>query len=542
MDELARFKEEIQQRAFFSSRSGDEIAQRGSGSRNGWLFDFRALILEPRWLNSYAEFFWERYPDKLPFQVAGIESTGIALVAAIIMKSVERGISVNGIFLRKERKNDGRMRIIEGTPTNEPVIIVDDIINSGRSLEKQYGALADAGLTVAGAFAVLSFRDPSHYRIGTADITTLFTTDDFRLTLSAHTPPNGAETALSILWRVSSGKPNFNWEGPKSAPLYTDGTIYFGTDDGTFYALSSNDGSERWHFQVGRTPKGKGILSTAKRHDGKLYFGAYDGTVYALDAKNGTCLWRFHGAEWVGSSPALVPKHNLLFIGLEHGLFRRHGGIVALDMRTGTRVWEQRMPEFTHSSPCAIPKERSVIIGGNEQTLYSFGLKDGQELWRFQMSGNVKAAAAYDPKRRRIFAGDLAGSLYSLDARTGTCTFSRTLGPVYSTPLISGDTVYISSLDKCLYAFDTENGDERWRFETRGRMYAPPVIIGDSLWVGATDGRLYELDPQTGAERSSFQASERIVNAPATDGQHIFLLTAAHELYCLERIDKKPLI
>src|SRR5579864_8652370 len=72
--------------------------------RGGWLFDMRAVFLQPEYLNAYAEVFWDRFKDKLPFQVGGIETAGIALVTAIIMKGHERGTPFNGFFVRKSRK------------------------------------------------------------------------------------------------------------------------------------------------------------------------------------------------------------------------------------------------------------------------------------------------------------------------------------------------------------------------------------------------------------------------------------------------------
>jgi orotate phosphoribosyltransferase len=140
------------------------VGNEHTGARESWLFDFRALMLQPAWLDRCAEIFWERYASRLPFQVGGLETAGIPLVAAIIMKSVERGTPVNGFYVRKSRKRHGLMKYIEGTLTDDPIVFVDDLINSGNSLRKQIKILEEAGKKVRDAFVMLAFRDDTHYQ------------------------------------------------------------------------------------------------------------------------------------------------------------------------------------------------------------------------------------------------------------------------------------------------------------------------------------------------------------------------------------------
>src|SRR5262245_51156419 len=99
-------------------------------------------------LDAYAEFFWQRFSALYAFHVGGLESAAIPLVSAIVMKSVEKKKPVNGFYIRKSRKRTGLLNSIEGTLTKEPVILVDDLINSGGSIEKQIKILQDIGMRV----------------------------------------------------------------------------------------------------------------------------------------------------------------------------------------------------------------------------------------------------------------------------------------------------------------------------------------------------------------------------------------------------------
>lgn len=512
----------------------------GNSVNGRWLFDFRAVILSSTWLNAYAEEFWDRYESQLPFQIAGVETAGIPLVAAIVMKGVARGTPVNGFYVRKSRKREGLMKQIEGTVTNEPVILIDDIVNSGRSIGKVLAVLGDAGLRVRDVFAVMRYRDQSTYETLERDglqIRALFTLEEFGIPLwrgSTELPRN----PLERVWKFSADEPSLEYVIPKSAPISDAHRVYIGSDAGIFYALDKKTGAVAWKFRIGGHPFGKGIFSTPAVHGDTVYFGAYDGYVYALDTATGALRWKNGDAEWIGSSPALAPELGLLYIGVEFGFWKKQGGLIAIDMRTGKRRWIDRTAKFTHGSPLYIKNEQLVVVGSNDGIVYAYDAKNGEQKWQFQSGGDVKASLAYDPKRRLVLFGSYDQRLYAVDARSGAAIFSFETGAIiYSSPLVAGDTVYIGSLDKRLYAIDLDTGKARWSHVTNGRIFASPIISGGSLWIGSNDGILYELDPATGATGVMQQFSERIVNAISYDERErlLFVPTVANELYCLKR-------
>lgn len=505
--------------------------------RDAWLFDFRALLLQPTWLNTYAELFWAQYQHKYPFQVCGMETAAISLVAAIVMKGVERGTPVNGLFVRKSRKRTGLLKQIEGTPTNEPVILVDDLINTGGTFKKQLAVLQDANLSVIDIFVMLSFKEPRTYQDFTAkniEVYSVFSLKDFN---AAFLPSPDLSQEMEPLWKFSAPNPSYNIVVQKSAPVIDGEKIYFGSDAGIFYALEQTTGEVAWTHNIGKFPDGKGILSSPALYNNIIYFGAYDGNVYALNTDTGTQQWVYSEADWVGSSPAIASEHNLLLIGLEFGLWGKRGGIVALDLSTGNVMWQHRTPALTHGSPLYIPQEDMVVIGSNDAVLYAYEARTGKELWQYGTVGEVKSSPTYDAESRLIFFGTLGGRMYAVSPQ-GTPIYSKEIGPVYSTPKVQNSTVYVASLDKTIYAFEASTGQKKWERQTNGRIFASPLMIGNSLWIGSNDGRLYEIDIQNGKIKKFFQTSERIVNKIAynTSKGMLFLPTQANEIYCLKNI------
>lgn len=538
MIDLQDLREAIRSNVLVRRRPGTRIISSNERDQDEWIFDFRALLLQPEWLNRYAELFWESCAGQYPFQVCGMESAAISLVSAIVMKGIERGTPVNGLYIRKSRKRYGLLKQIEGAPNSEKVILVDDLINSGGTFHKQIKILADAGLRVTSAFALIKYRNDEAYRALGIPIATVCTLKDFGLPEYTASRNNNKYDAFTVQWRFCAQNPSYNVVNPKSSPALYDGKAYFGTDAGALVCLEQSTGNALWQFDTGKDAWDRGILSSPVVENGRVYFGAYDGNVYALDATTGARVWTYEEADWVGSSPCVARDLNLLFIGLEFGLIRKQGGIAALDLKTGKRVWADRSAEYTHCSPLYIQEENLVVIGGNDCSVSAYQADTGHLCWRYQTRGQVKASFSYDSARRLVLFGSMDGTFYALSARDGVPIFGKETGAgIYSTPHIQDNMVFFSSLDKHIYALDMDSWRERWNFATKGRIFASPVILDGSLWCGSNDGKLYELDPEKGNLRGFFQASERIVNKiaynPAT--KRFFVPTQANELYCLAR-------
>jgi outer membrane protein assembly factor BamB len=71
-----------------------------------------------------------------------------------------------------------------------------------------------------------------------------------------------------------------------------EGIVYFGSEDGFFYAVDDETGKERWRFHTG----GK-VFDDAKISGEILCFGSWDCNYYALDRRTGRLIWSFHSGN-----------------------------------------------------------------------------------------------------------------------------------------------------------------------------------------------------------------------------------------------------
>jgi outer membrane protein assembly factor BamB/orotate phosphoribosyltransferase len=523
------------------------------GEPSQWFFDFRSIILDGAVLDDIAKLFWERLKPRLPFQIGGLETAAIALVAAIVMKAKSEGIDLNGFYIRKSRKKDGLQRMVEGTLSDEKIVLVDDGINSGASIIRQLELLRLLGKRVDTACVMVRFRSESFYsyfRDNGIRIESLFTLDDFPQTggvaayeRNALLAPLAARMPFVAHWKFESANPSYFHVLPKSAPAIDAERVYFGADNGTMWALNQSDGSVAWSHKTLFGAGKKRIFSSPALARGILYFGAYDGNFYALDAHTGKKRWIYRDADWIGSSPCIADKLGTIFVGLEFGLLHKEGGIAALNTETGEKRWWRQIETLVHSSPVFSEKHGVVIVGSTSGIIYAFDAKTGEPRWSTPTGGAVRAGFAIDDRRGLVCFGSEDKYIYALKIKTGEVVYKiETLEPIYSTPIARDGRLYFGLLDKRVLCVNLGTGKVEWTFATSSRVFSAPLLAEERLYIGSNDGRFYELDSATGKETGFFQATERIVNGAAYNPvtKRFFVPTYANQMYCLSRTENQP--
>jgi outer membrane protein assembly factor BamB len=530
----------------FVTKEKERIVHPG-GKDVAWLFDFRRVVLQPDTLDTISEIFWDTCNDAYPFQVGGVEVASLPLITGFVLKCREKGQPANGFFIRKSRKKNQLLRMIEGTVTDEPIILVDDVLNSGGSFIRQVEILEALGKKVVAVFALLRFRNLSYYSYfhdKGIKVITLFELNDLQNALPVENMIDRKELPVPMpfhtQWYWKSEKPDFFKVIPKSAPTLDGTRLYFGTDNGSFWALNQTDGTTAWEYKIPFGSRAKKTFSAPAVSKDSVYVGAHDGTFYALDKETGKRRWTYMEADWVESSPCLAPDLGLVFVNLEFGIWNKLGAFVALDERTGKKRWEAPLAGTVHASP-AYAAGSDVVISAADDTIAAFRAATGSLLWTFKAEGNVTGSFAFDERREIVCFGSFDSYLYILNLKTGALIHTvKVNGGIYSTPAIYDRLICVASLDKNVYGIDSETGSVIWTFTTKGRIFASPSIIGDKIYIGSNDARLYELDAATGKNTAFFPATERITDAVAynADTGALFVSTFANEIYCLTRKPK----
>ncbi len=498
--DLKTLKPVIQERALVWGSSESLIDNNGRSSR--FLFDFRPLLQDPDFLNSIADIFWKRYGHYKKIQIATLELGCVTLLGALLVKAKTLKIEANGLVIRKSRKKTGRQRIIEGEPTKSPVIVIDDILNSGSSFLKVQKVLNDIDLSIKEYFALLNYENPEAkknlVKSGLKGVS-IFSLKDFGIKLDPKANPANLGHFQDVFSFAPSSSPVKRSEiFPQSNPtLDNSGSlIFYGTSLGDLLCLNAKTGKEIWRYRT-QTVDPKGVASSPVYHNGVVYCAAYNGKVFALKAKDGSVIWERRFADWIGSSPTLSLKEKSLFVGLEHANKEKKGGLISLDIKTGDFKWQLWNEEFIHGTPTYSEKNNSVAVGTNDGYVLMVDAKSGELRWKFKARGAMKSAPVFFDDDKMVAVASHDAGVYCLQAKDGKLQqFFRTEAVNYSKPLYCNGQLYAVSNDGTLYRLDLKAHKVVQEFTTPGRIFSSPVLIKDKIFFGNNGGQIFEYDPR----------------------------------------------
>jgi outer membrane protein assembly factor BamB len=268
---------------------------------------------------------------------------------------------------------------------------------------------------------------------------------------------------------LSAGTGKILWSRPlpsrtESSPIVANGAVYFGSENGTVYALRESDGGVRWTFHAAGAVKGGLALK-----DGRLFFGDYAGRMYAIRASDGRQVWSMStsGARF----------------GFGSGQF--------------------------YATP-AVAYGR-VFLGNTDGSVYSFSTRTGQLAWRTRTAGYVYSSPAVGNGpggRPTVFVGSYDGTFYAMDARSGAIRWRYGGGSKISGgAMLLGDVVYFSDLGRRrTIGLGVNTGRKVFDFPRGG--YNPVITDGRTLYVIGY-GAMYALRPLSDKQQKAIVKRNR---------------------------------
>jgi eukaryotic-like serine/threonine-protein kinase len=159
----------------------------------------------------------------------------------------------------------------------------------------------------------------------------------------------------------------------RSQPFVNDNLILFSCQMGMVYALGL-DRKMRWRFRSRR-----GILASPTLSDGLVFVGSLDWTFYALDARSGWSAWKYRTGGGIASTATVW--EDLVFFGSADGY------VYALDKSEGRVVWRYETEGQVTGTPTVC--ESAVYVGGVDGALYCIDARTGSLRWRYQTDGPI---------------------------------------------------------------------------------------------------------------------------------------------------------
>jgi orotate phosphoribosyltransferase len=153
-DSLARFIALLRERSF--ERKKVVLA---SGRESDFFIDCKQTVLTAEGHALAGELMFAAL-DRLPRceAVAGVELGGCPLASAVSLVSFQKGRPLPALYVRKEQKDHGSKRLVEGDRAitrGMPVVVLEDVITTGGSTLKAVEKLVQAGTNVVGVVALV---------------------------------------------------------------------------------------------------------------------------------------------------------------------------------------------------------------------------------------------------------------------------------------------------------------------------------------------------------------------------------------------------
>jgi outer membrane protein assembly factor BamB len=336
-------------------------------------------------------------------------------------------------------------------------------------------------------------------------------------------------------------------------PVVIGDTIYFGSDDGNFYALDAESGYMRWVFKSGAR-----INSIPYADKEQVYFGSKDGKLYALSRATGEEVWTFQTNSQINSQ---VQRYgdSIIFVGdadavyflspegkeqfrIDNPGWYNYTFLMANDVMyfgTGPQVelvgpYDINRREFLWFINFREIEAIWYSVTAAKGDLLYFGTADvygdmylgyhavnrhtGKMVWQQRREGILKfwdyediwglflrnvdlldfmAPAIW--KDMIIFAGgDSAARAF--DAKTGFLRWQKEFStPISSAPTVAAGRVYFGLIEGersppkfvCISARD---GKLLWEMETEGSVLSAPVIAGKRIIFGTDESVFYVLE------------------------------------------------
>jgi outer membrane protein assembly factor BamB len=316
-----------------------------------------------------------------------------------------------------------------------------------------------------------------------------------------------------------------------SSPVYKDGVIYFGSDDGSVYAVGAADGRQLWKRRTGGP-----VASTPAIAGDMLYVVSYDGKLHALDAKTGQTQWkfategerRFEAKNLHGQLPKNQTIADAFDVFLSSPVVAGgsvyfgsgDGHVYAVDAASGTLNWKFRTGDVVHASPAYA--DGVVYFGSWDSYFYAVDAKTGAEKWRFHggedpvIHNQVGFQSSPAVVNGVIYTGCRDSKLYAIDAATGREKWHFDGGGswVISSPAVVQGKVIFGTSDSSLYVvLDADTGRELVRKQGLAFMFSSPSVAGSTVYIGVLNGTLEARDLGSGEMLWEFQTETSKRNA-----------------------------
>jgi outer membrane protein assembly factor BamB len=347
--------------------------------------------------------------------------------------------------------------------------------------------------------------------------------------------------SLTQKWKVTVGN------GVASPALVGDKLYVFARrgDDEVTACLDANTGKEVWTDKysakaaTGAAQGFPGPRSSPTVADGRVVTFGVRGNLSCLDATTGKEIWRKDDFPnslprfFTSSSPILVDGLCIAQLGGEE-----KGGIVGYDLANGKEKWRWTGDGTAYASPDVLTIDGvKMLVAITAKNIVGIGAADGKLFWKNPFAvagmGGYNAATPIVSGDTVYISGSFRGTM-ALKVEKQSETFAtkelwknRELSMQFSTPVLKDDMLFGISSRDFLFCMNAKTGKTAWTNRIRGeRGYGSVVDVGSALLALSPSAQLLVFEPTDKAYKQVARykvADEDTYAYPVAAGNRIYV-------------------
>jgi outer membrane protein assembly factor BamB len=300
-------------------------------------------------------------------------------------------------------------------------------------------------------------------------------------------------------------------------------------------------------------------------YEGTVYVGTLDGRVAAVNSSTGDLEWAYSIAPVTAPSGGLscgetsvptaiygtpIVDRDIVYIGTYSGqvlalnMLSRGQNLTFPQRGDGEWVWDCPIDNAKSNAIVAdlAMSEDALYVASSNGRVYSLDKVSGDENWRREDIPVLAEKLWTSPviQGNTLYVSTLDGHIYALSVETGELldwSFESEAG-FDSSPVIYEDTIFLGSFDRYLYAVKIGSDVPIWKFPEEkpagNWFWASPIVNEGIVYAGCLDGKVYAVEAETGGKLWEFDAESPIVSPPVLMDNLLIVTDEAGTVYVFD--------